>query len=510
MSRCRVDTTCTGCALRSRSRAMDAALTSVGGIQPTWNSGTSMANSRSWSAIEKNECLLAVQELLLPDCDICDHVLHDDDKYVMPCGCEFHRACVEERVKWNLECPSLDCIADWKLADIQDLNPIKEDEFERYRVWCRDRDEDFQTYQDARARFEELKDDPFEGLFGDIEIDLCGFKMVGAREYGSTLQECTLRRRWYEIEMSYPRRSGGRQVEIDTYDDREEAPHRLRFLSKTARRKHFGDVRITMRTVTENGDTEVIKEKQMELEDWLQVGKMVEVEARKSSYNHAHGKIIVIDGEGADASVKLRFEQDFNLRRRVIHNGEEQAFDVGFLTRYPDVDPYAPDGDGDSDGSQNEASSDEDESDEEPWIVAMNRMEFGIYDLVPGIRPHEHGTLKNYFIGQALEKRGIAYADLDHENKEDYAAFWNEASDLLEASTQEERQAILDAKKAALFKPGKVQLRRINPHDEADEDESDEEIKVPKKKQEELQEDEPQNWDFCFEFRVWQADAVQN
>eukprot|EP00035_Acanthoeca_spectabilis_P017333 m.361650 g.361650 ORF g.361650 m.361650 type:complete len:497 (-) comp16644_c0_seq96:410-1900(-) len=496
MSRCRVDTTCTGCALRSRSRAMDAALTSVGGIQPTWNSGTSMANSRSWSAIEKNECLLAVQELLLPDCDICDHVLHDDDKYVMPCGCEFHRACVEERVKWNLECPSLDCIADWKLADIQDLNPIKEDEFERYRVWCRDRDEDFQTYQDARARFEELKDDPFEGLFGDIEIDLCGFKMVGAREYGSTLQECTLRRRWYEIEMSYPRRSGGRQVEIDTYDDREEAPHRLRFLSKTARRKHFGDVRITMRTVTENGDTEVIKEKQMELEDWLQVGKMVEVEARKSSYNHAHGKIIVIDGEGADASVKLRFEQDFNLRRRVIHNGEEQAFDVGFLRR------YVPD----SDGSESEASSDEVESDEDdgprivhpPQTVAMRQVEDGIYDLVTTV------LSRTTSLDKLWRRLGTTYEEVDP------MIMWTETWKLLEESTPEERQAILDAKKAALFKPGKVQLRRINPHDEADEDESDEEIKVPKKKQEELQEDEPQNWDFCFEFRVWQADAVQN
>ena len=51
-----------------------------------------------------------------------------------------------------------------------------------------------------------------------------------------------------------------------------------------------------------------------------------------------------------------------------------------------------------------------------------------------------------------------------------------------------ERQAILDAREAERAKPGKIQLRRVNPlDDEDDEDESDEEIEVPKKKEEEPQ-----------------------
>eukprot|EP00035_Acanthoeca_spectabilis_P017321 m.360926 g.360926 ORF g.360926 m.360926 type:complete len:269 (-) comp16644_c0_seq32:682-1488(-) len=201
MSRCRVDTTCTGCALRSRSRAMDAALTSVGGIQPTWNSGTSMANSRSWSAIEKNECLLAVQELLLPDCDICDHVLHDDDKYVMPCGCQFfHRACVEDHVKISLQCPT--CVRPWKSDDI--LNPIKEDEFDSYQIHTLADSEirtAFQTYQE---RFEELKDDPFDGVFGRIYVGLKGTKNVEDHAQITMFDEFNVKRRWCELEMSYP------------------------------------------------------------------------------------------------------------------------------------------------------------------------------------------------------------------------------------------------------------------------------------------------------------------
>ena len=91
--------------------------------------------------------------------------------------------------------------------------------------------------------------------------------------------------------------------------------------------------------------------------------------------------------------------------------------------------------------SEDEESSDEEESDEDngprivlpPNLVASGRMERGIYDLVPGIQPHEHGTLKNHFIGQALEKMGIEYEDVDPKNEEVYVAMWNEARELLEA-----------------------------------------------------------------------------
>lgn len=81
---------------------------------------------------------------------------------------------------------------------------VAEDEFDRYRVKydClrggnRTADtEPFQTYQEARARFDKLKNDPFEGLFGDIDIGLTGVKMLKAGfDLPYTLEECTLRRR---------------------------------------------------------------------------------------------------------------------------------------------------------------------------------------------------------------------------------------------------------------------------------------------------------------------------
>ena len=82
-------------------------------------------------------------------------------------------------------------------------------------------------------------------------------------------------------------------------------------------------------------------------------------------------------------------------------------------------------------------------------------MENGIYRLMLGILEYDHSTLTNNFLGQALEELGVSY-------KEDPVARNQKALELLEASTKEERQAILDAKKAQHAKERKILLRRIN------------------------------------------------
>jgi len=89
------------------------------------------------------------------------------------------------------------------------------------------------------------------------------------------------------------------------------------------------------------------------------------------------------------------------------------------------------------------------------WLLAVMRMENGIYRLMLGILEYDHSTLTNNFLGQALEELGVSY-------KEDPVARNQKALDLLEASTKEERQAILDAKKAQHAKERKILLRRIN------------------------------------------------